>query len=118
MRKQRLEIDYGTDELVVENNEVKLRLTVFMDHVNADGEEGGGVEIPLSVPLHKQLKNSFGIAPEFAPYQEEELRSTLVALNKLVAIGQELIGDTEKELKRMEEDPEYFDDEEDDDEEL
>ena len=117
MKKQRLEIDYGTDELVIENNEVKLKLTVFMDHVNADGEEGGGIEIPLSVPLHKQLKNSFGIAPEFSPYQEEELRSTLLALKKLVAIGQELIGETETELNRMEEDPEYFD-EDDEDEDL
>lgn len=110
--KQRIEIDYGTDELVAEGNEVKLKVTVYLDHVDGDGQEGSSLEIPLLIGLHKELKSSFGIAPEFAPYQESELRTTLNALKKLVAIGQDLVLETELELKKMNDDPEYFDEEE------
>lgn len=113
--KERIEFELLADELSAESNKVLLKTHLFMDHKTASGEDGGGLEIPVIFDLIGQLKSSFGITPDFAPYEKTELTNTLLALNKLEANISELIKEIKAELHLIDSDPDYYSEEEDED---
>ena len=113
--KSRLDLEFGVDELIVERGDLILKLTGFIDR-HPPTEES--LSFPVEIDLSSQLQEFFGINEDFKPYDRIEVTNSLHSLEKLKLLAEDLISQQKLELKRMDEDPHYFEeyDEDDDDE--
>ena len=123
-----LELELGINELIVDRGDLIMRLTMFIDHHCSDHSSGNyidsasgeGLNFPVDVDLSKELQTSLGINEDFKPYDRGEITNSILSLEKLRAVTEDLLNQQKLELKQMDEDPHYFEDDdvEEDDEDI
>ena len=114
--KSRLDLEFGVDELILERGDLILKLTGFIDRYPPTEES---LSFPVEIDLSSHLQEFLGINEDFKPYDRIEVTNSLHSLEKLKLLAEDLISQQKLELKRMDEDPHYFEeyDEDDDDDE-
>jgi hypothetical protein len=112
--KERLECEVLLESMSVDGNKLMANAAVYLDHVSKSGEKDGEICLTTSFNVIDQIKGSFGVEPEFGPYERVDLTNTYNAIERLRLCCEEILRDIKAEIKLMDTDPHYFeiDDEE------
>ena len=101
MQDQKIYVHYGIHTLrgsTDESEDVILEGVVFLDHHGCKGEGGGTIELPMKLSLIKEIRKSLSYRNEF---DEDLLRSNLVALRRICHLSKMMIAEEEQKLSRL-----------------
>lgn len=115
--RDKIEFEIICEDLSLESGKLMLNAGVYLDHVNKHGEKGDSIFISTPFDLIEQLKGTFGVDPEFAPYDRIVLVNALSALEKLEKTCASLCQEVRDEISLMDRDPDYFNTDDDEEEE-